>query len=127
MTKVIEKLIAENKWRPIEDAPKDEEILITDGYSVCTALYRISNCSQDKPFYATTANGEIYNVGYDWQTEPQYIPATHFRPFPDDRLARVCDLFLKAIEAALDDPDSPENVSMFALALKEAEQIAGGE
>lgn len=70
-------------WQPIETAPRDKEVLITDGHEVCTAIYKVSNCVQDKPFFATTANGELFNIGFNWRTEVQYIYATHWQPLPE--------------------------------------------
>ena len=89
-TENIEKMIEALRWRPIEEAPKDgTEVLVTDGYEVFTAKYRISNVTNYKPFFATTANGEIFNMGRDWESEPQYIPATHFMPLPNPNTAEV--------------------------------------
>lgn len=79
----IEQLEARTKWRDIESAPKDKEVLILCGNDVCTARYRISNCVQDKPFFATTANGDFKNIGTDWKQEYEYIPATHWMPLPE--------------------------------------------
>lgn len=72
----------ENPWQPIESAPKDGEILVTDGYVVFTAMYRKSNCHNDKPFLTTTANNDFKNTGTDWKQEYEYIPVTHWMPLP---------------------------------------------
>lgn len=70
-------------WLPIECAPKDgTEVLITDGRDVCTAMYSISNCVQDAPYFATTANGEFYNIGSYYRTELEYNPAKYWQPLP---------------------------------------------
>lgn len=72
-----------NEWKPISEAPRDgTEVLVTDGYDVFTARYKVSNVQNYKPFFCTTARGEIYNTGYDWENEPEYLQVTHWMPLP---------------------------------------------
>jgi hypothetical protein len=71
------------EWEPIETAPRDgTEIIVTDGRDVFTARYRISNCANDAPFFAVSADGEFFNRGTDWQFEPDYRWPTHWMPLP---------------------------------------------
>lgn len=80
---LLDKLIAASGWRAISGAPKDgTEVLVTDGYEVFTAKYKISNVTNYKPFFATTARGEIYNLGRDWEQENEYLNVTHWMPLP---------------------------------------------
>jgi hypothetical protein len=79
----IERLKRVNEWQPIETAPKDgKEVIATDGRDVFTARYRISNCTQDAPFFAVSGDGEFINRGTDWNFEPDYRWPTHWMPLP---------------------------------------------
>lgn len=96
MTDAIRELIEANKWRPIEEAPKDgrwfmayqhSEYDVVGEYTgwVGTVRYELKN---DQFPELMKSNGEF---------EREVYTAKHFRPLPDDRLARVCEVLLAAL------------------------------
>lgn len=81
-----------SEWKPINSAPRDgTEIIVTDGIDVFTARYRVSNCSNDSPYFAVSADGEFLNRGTDWCFEPDYRWPTHWmlKPLPPIEKAKA--------------------------------------
>ena len=72
-------------WQPIETAPRDgTEIIITNGYEVYTAKYYKGIVLNDKPWFAKSADGELFNDGYDHENAPIYMyRPTHWQPLPE--------------------------------------------
>lgn len=72
-------------WQPIETAPNDgTEIIITNGYEVCTGKYHWSNVTNYAPFFVQSVNGELRNQGYNCKVEPVYFyEPTHWMPLPE--------------------------------------------
>lgn len=75
-------------WKPIKTAPKDgTEFIITNGFTVCTAMYYESHVQNYYPFFACSSDGEIVNHGRDHETVPYYIiEPTHWQPLPNPPL-----------------------------------------
>ncbi len=115
MTTPLTKLIAENKERPIAEAPRDgTEVIARNQYNDVTAAY-----------YSAATNEWHYSMAGDWQ----FCGVTHFRPLPDDRLADICAVFLDAlqhIEANARDTTQYE-VAIAANAIRNATAIAEGK
>lgn len=74
-----------NDWQPIETAPKDgTEIIITNGYEIYTARYYEGVVTNNKPWFAKSADGELFNDGYDHENRPVYMyKPTHWQPLPE--------------------------------------------
>lgn len=95
MTDNIKKLIEANKWRPIEEAPRDGTYVLLRGDSGYIGTpYRYIVARHDVKYrplqpWVTHANDSVLDDGK--------MP-THFRPLPDDRLAEVCEVLLEALE-----------------------------
>lgn len=117
MTDSIQKLIDENKWRDIKDAPVGERGLVFDGdcdYAVgfkCHSWWDVSGVE------ASDSADYMY-----LSFEP-----THFRTLPDDRLSEVCQVLLDALWK-LDAPYNDAKVVEAARqAINQATKIAEGE
>lgn len=119
MTTSLTKLIEENKWRPIAEAKPCED------YNRHCYLLR------DKETFVYIG----YSIdGMSWfesGSEVLRVYPTHFRPLPDDRLARVTDLYDKFIEqlstadaakTILDWPKLAQNIREQATAIAEGKE-----
>lgn len=73
------------RWEPIDTAPTDgTEVLVTDGVTVSTAVYRKSNVLNYAPFFCKSIDGNPINFGRDWEQEWEYIyEPTHWMPLPE--------------------------------------------
>lgn len=86
----IRAVIERNKWRPIEEAPKDGTVVL----ALCAA-----ECFPQAIKYV------VYEEWSGWIYSDEmlidHVPApTHFRPLPDDTLARMAEVMLaELIEA----------------------------
>lgn len=84
-TDALERLIRDNIWQPIEDAPNDGSEIVIKGITTNGAAYIASSFWRDE----------------DWavneETDDNYINVSHFRPLPDDRLAAVCRELVAAL------------------------------
>lgn len=112
----VEKLIAENRWQPIEGAPRDGEdvVLLIPG---STTPITIGHCLDGDwfPQDETTLDGNMF------------IPEpTHFRAIPDDRLAEVCRVLLDTINDALAVADRTMSIAVLRSGRHRANEIAGG-
>jgi hypothetical protein len=115
MTTPLTKLIADNKWNPIEENPKEAEkthyLLLSDDDCI------------DKGFWD----------GERWNTETLFIYPTHFRPLPDDRLALVTEVLLEALNNLVSKSDDYTPVPLAILiengrrAIQQATTIAEGK
>lgn len=115
MTTALEKLIADNKLRPIEKVPGEP----CD--STCDFLLADSTEFDDGVIIGHRWKGVWCNS----QTNEPFA-AKRFRHIPDDRLAEVCEVLLKSIKEAL---EINEGVSGFLdtglrVALARADEIA---
>lgn len=83
MNESIQKLIDNNKWRPIECAPEHESILTNCKHGLIEGQYdrKSSTASQ-----------------YYWRDMEWYC--SEFRPLPDDRLANALQVAVEALEIA---------------------------
>lgn len=105
MTTPLTKLIADNKWKPIAEAPRDGTLFIAKGKS---GMRGFINCLR---YSFRSPDGAWY--GKDC--------VTHFRPLPDDnRLARVTEVFLEAMNLH-------EHMNWVGAALERATAIAEGK
>jgi len=97
MTTPLTKLIEENKWRPIAEAPQSP---YDEGKSECFlgkdadgdwhfCYHRKSKYSAFHGIYIVN-NGDYTDGGYGNDYKPE-VEITHFRPLPDDRLALVAE------------------------------------
>lgn len=107
----LEKLIADNRWRPIEEAPRDgTQILILSDWSgmdIDVATYD-------------------FNLKSWWSVKIEMpINPSIYIPFPDNRLADICQVLVDALEQYTSgDPD----LGVKAVeALAKAEAIAKGD
>ena len=104
MTTPLTKLIEENKWMPIAEAPEEiTRILATDGREV-----------------------QVIDWGKDWCSHGCYTP-THFRPLPDDRLAKCFEILLNAALSAKEQNHIYEAAADIETALQEITAIAEGK
>lgn len=80
----LEKLIEENRWRPIEEAPKDGTEF----------EYKTS---ENLRGLATWIDGSWFSFACDATSGLSIdgMEATHFRSLPDDRLAEVCEVLME--------------------------------
>lgn len=94
MTPEIQKLIDDNKWQPIEDAPNKTFVLLRGSSGYTTTPYRYLNAQKDIEYrprqpWIDYANDSVLDRGN--------LP-THFRPLPDDRLAEALEVALGFME-----------------------------
>lgn len=116
-TDALTKLIAENKERPIAEAPRGgTKVIARNQYNDVTAAY-----------YSAATNAWHYSMAGDWQ----FGGVTHFRPLPDDRLARVTELYDEFIErlsmadmtkTILNWPKLAQNIREHATAIAEGKE-----
>lgn len=93
MTTPLTKLIAENKERPIAELPKDigRTMFLARAIDVCNGFTDGKPYTTD--YYCVWA--EPAGTFARWNHN---FPPTHFRPLPDDRLARVTEFLLDELE-----------------------------
>lgn len=110
----IEKLIQDGLWRDISEAPRDVNVIVTDGRCSADAYWWVNDW---EPCNVSSGDPEL-------DCSITFKP-THFRPLPDDRLANA----LKVAVGALKDI-SMANVEVVDeivdAALAEIERIAEG-
>lgn len=100
----LEKLIADNKWRPIEEAPRDG----TEIELLVPLKWGKQALSKKEPRVGT---GDYHAGAYWWDSDHYYwtnriaqlttLP-THFRPLPDDRLAKCAEVMMGVIWKVID-------------------------
>lgn len=105
-TEALEKLIADNRWRDIEEAPALTivQVLTKEGDN--------AYCSKSEAGLWLSRGGR---------------EATHFRPLPDNRIADVCRVLVGQMvhfSRVLDDPNHKQEAIE---ALEKANAIATGE
>jgi len=88
MTTPLTKLIADNTWKPIAEAQKDGTDIMLIIPSI-TPPFDFGYFSAERNLF----EGRSFKSDYD---ALKYLP-THFRPLPDDRLARVTEVLLDAL------------------------------
>ena len=114
----LEKLIAENQWRPIEEAPRDgSDILLREG---CLDIWN--------DFWHSYNLGDGKTDGHFEHAEAMNSEPTHFRPLPDDRLAKCADVMMGVIWKVIDNVPLTLQEAQEYLdeALTECEKIARG-
>lgn len=90
----LEKLIADNKWQDIKDAPKDGTRILA-----MTTNNKFYVCRWEGWWF--WADWVIYGEGSDDRVVAgKECKPTHFRPLPDDRLAKVCEVLMKVVAHA---------------------------
>lgn len=111
MTTPLTKLIEENKWRPIEEAPTPNVDLLC-------------RCDDSLELLRYVEKNHMRNNESGWfeaySLRGKYNP-THFRPLPDDRLALVTEVLLDAMKLH-------DHMNWVSADLQRATEIAtGGE
>jgi hypothetical protein len=123
MTDSIKKLIADNQWRDIAEATEED----------CVFLYKSENgkLGRGKVEYQVLVPSDYYDVeptrcvlAIDEEYRPS-AEATHFRPLPDDRLAKVCEALVETL-VEIENIKSPTSL-LASIGLEEVEKIAKGE
>lgn len=104
MTTPLTKLIAENKERPIAGAVRGQVYILKGVDAYGTAGYTVSKMRHD-------CNGYY----------------THFRPLPDDRLARCFEILLNAAISAKEQNHIYEAAADIEVALQQITAIAEGK
>ena len=90
MTEEIRKLIAENRLRPIEKAPKDGTMVL---------LYNGDTIAWNEPIGGHWQDG-------GWVCQWNHTPLnneSHFRALPSDALADVAEALLDSVSATLEE------------------------
>lgn len=127
MTTPLTKLIAENKERPIaaySDAHTHDDINYGDWYlvkSVDGCIYKafiVFNCTR----HQWGVEGKEFND----EAQP-FNRFTHFRPLPDDRLARCFEILLNAALSAKEQNHIYEAAADIEVALQQITAIAEGK
>lgn len=93
MTEAIRKLIEDNRWRPIEEAPKDKEILaLCNDTKECFVVQWMKSIVDDSEMWVTAR-------AYDEESGQVVIGCRpdKWMPLPDDRLAEVCEALLTSL------------------------------
>jgi hypothetical protein len=92
----LTKLIADNKERPIADAPKDGKFIIVSNPDDpdCNPCVVKENNEIDPYWEMSESNG------WDADSQLPYIP-THFRLIPDDRLALVAEVIVDGVKQTI--------------------------
>lgn len=113
-----DKLIADNLWRDISEAPKDGTIYLG-------AIIQPDG-SFGHPFEAVfdDDNGRHSCV---FQTEPTWHIPTHFRPLPDDRCANALNIAVEALRHYAQGDYRVGDSDVARETLAEIERIAKGE
>jgi hypothetical protein len=87
MTPEIQRLIEDGRWQPIENAPKDADILLLGEQCHAVAYWWVNEWS---PCSVLSSDSEL-DCGLSF--EP-----THFRPLPDNRLADALEVAVRALQ-----------------------------
>ena len=130
MSDNIKKLIAENKWRGIADAPKEDGavFMVNIPHDKLNDSATGIECDLVKRLGANTLEGTQWLHDASGEEAP-----THFRALPDDRLANVCQTLLEGLEKIKQGVDDrlhytltkEEMAQLAKQALAKAEQQAG--
>lgn len=118
MTEAIKKLIEDNRWRPIEEAPKNKKVIVKYmnrlnlERRVMAALYRAGTLQADDCYDGDDIDDNGYFLEDRWHEECESNPdgtiyrvegiPTHFRTLPDDRLAEVCEVLVVGLMEVLE-------------------------
>ena len=116
MTTPLTKLIEENKERPIEEAPRDGTMVL---------LYDGDTRAWNKPIGGHWCK-KVNGWASEWNCTP-LSEQTHFRPLPDDRLARCFEILLNAALSAKEQNHIYEAAADIEIALQEITAIAEGK
>lgn len=100
MTTAIRKLIAENKERPIAEAPRDGRAILAKGEdgNWYITFWEVSLCGG----WSQEWLDRWHNGRAEWWNNNQRN-YTHFRPLPDDRLANAFSIILEHVAGAIED------------------------
>lgn len=117
----LEKLIKDNTWQDIKDAPRD-------GTMILLRSPKNQYFKEDKGWYV----GESFWDDNEWCFYGYGSNPTHFRPLPDNRLAEVCQVLIDGINNCIEENlhlADGDNCTLIDLkiALAKAEEIAGSE
>ena len=139
MTTPLTKLIAENKMRPIEARPNYDDqparqIIRLSGASTHSGASWAREVIGEACISTKTKEGyseeDLKRLCLIGDIDRKSVSITHFRPLPDDRLARVTEVLLEGMNKVLNramvhDHEGYEEIAKNAI--KQATAIAEGK
>lgn len=109
----LEKLIAENRWRDIAEAPREHQLYIL-GHDFDVGVYNM-HWREDKECWV-----------YSWNQEP--CNPIEWKSFPDNRLADICQVLMDGLQEIINNHAGCLCDERIALAaFEKVEEIAKGE
>lgn len=127
-TRCIKKIIKDNLWRVINKAPKEGEYFLIKPA-------KIHSNTPELPFVATLhcqythLPNQPFFESITWKEQAGFysIKATHARKLPDDRLAKICHLWLGGLEDLKEKGKTQADRDYAQFLLGKAEEIARTE